>query len=134
MPDINVQHMVAVMLMDKTATFQSAHDIARMKDANTSRQRAKVKLVPSDELQKLMPLRVAIVEVTLANGTRLKQRVDNVRGTPENPMTRGEIVTKARELMNPVLGATVAAKLIDTIMSLDAVKDIRELRPLLQKA
>jgi 2-methylcitrate dehydratase PrpD len=134
MPDINVQHMVAVMLMDKTATFQSAHDIARMKDANTSRQRAKVKLVPSDELQKLMPLRVAIVEVTLADGTRLTQRVNNVRGTPENPMTRGEIVTKARELMNPVLGATVATKLIDTIMSLEAVKDIRELRPLLQKA
>ena len=134
MPDINVQHMVAVMLMDKTATFQSAHDMARMKDAATLRERAKVKLVPSDALQNLMPLRVAIVEVTLANGTRLKQRVDNVRGTPENPMTRGEIVSKARELMNPVLGATVATKLIDKVMSLETVRDIRELRPLLQKA
>ena len=44
-----------------------------------------------------MPLRVAIVEVTLADGAHLSQRVDNVRGTPENPMSREEIVTKARE-------------------------------------
>src|SRR5467141_3193053 len=31
MPDICLQHMVAVMLLDKTATFSSAHDKARMK-------------------------------------------------------------------------------------------------------
>jgi len=51
-----------------------------------------------------MPLRVAILEVTLADGTHLSRRVDNVRGTPENPMTRGEILDKARDLITPVLG------------------------------
>jgi hypothetical protein len=32
-PDICLQHMVAVMLIDKTDSFQAAHDKARMQDA-----------------------------------------------------------------------------------------------------
>ena len=42
-----------------------------------------------------MPNRVAIVEVTLNDGTKLTERVEAVRGTPENPMSREEVVAKA---------------------------------------
>src|SRR5246127_3147514 len=42
MPDICLQHMMAVMLLDKTVTFASAHDKERMKDPFVLRQRAKV--------------------------------------------------------------------------------------------
>ena len=132
-PDICLQHMVAVMLMDKTVTFASAHDSARMKDAATQQERRKVQLVPDDELERLMPLRVAIVEVKFTNGTRLSQRVDNVRGTPTNPMTRDEVVTKSRDLIAPLFGSMQCARLIDRVLHLDDVKDIRELRPLLQR-
>ena len=45
MPDVNVQHMLAVMLLDKTASFAAAHDKARMKDPAVLKQRAKVQLV-----------------------------------------------------------------------------------------
>jgi 2-methylcitrate dehydratase PrpD len=75
---------------------------------------------------------VAIVEVTLNDGTKLTERVEHVRGTPENPMTRDEVVAKARELMTPVLGAATCSSLIERVLALDNVKDIRELRPLLQ--
>src|SRR5262249_6176097 len=40
-PDICLQHMVAVMLLDKTASFQAAHDKPRMQDRGVLRQRAK---------------------------------------------------------------------------------------------
>jgi 2-methylcitrate dehydratase PrpD len=133
-PDICVQHMLAVMLMDKTVTFRSAHDKARMNDPATLREREKVKLIPDEQLERLMPLRVAMVEVQLTDGTRLTQRVDNVRGTASNPMTRDEIVAKARDLIAPILGAAQCANLIDRVLNLEQVKDIRELRPLLQKA
>ena len=43
--------------------------------------------------------------MTLTDGTRLTERVDAVRGTAENPMTREEVVAKCRDLMTPVLGA-----------------------------
>src|SRR6267143_418146 len=133
-PDICLQHMVAVMVMDKTVTFSSAHDKARMKDPATLREREKVKLIPDEQLEHLMPLRVAIVEMQLTDGTHLTQRVDNVRGTPKNPMTRDEIVGKARDLIAPILGTAQCANLIERVLNLDRVKDIRELRPLLQRA
>ncbi len=132
-PDICLQHMAAVMVMDKTVTFGSAHDKARMKDPATLREREKVKLIPDEQLERLMPLRVAIVEVQLTDGTHLTQRVDNVRGTPKNPMTSDEIVAKARDLIAPILGTAQCASLIDRVVNLEKVRDIRELRPLLQR-
>jgi len=133
-PDICLQHMVAVMLLDKTVTFSSAHDKARMKDPATLREREKVKLIPDEQLERLMPLRVAIMEVQLTDGTNFTQRVDNVRGTLKNPMTREEIVAKARDLIAPILGTAQCANLIERVLNLDKVKDVRELRPLLQRA
>ncbi|HVC00234.1 MAG TPA: MmgE/PrpD family protein [Candidatus Dormibacteraeota bacterium] len=134
MPDICVQQMVAVMLMDAAVTFHSANDVARMKDSATLRQRAKVTLVPSEELQRLIPVRAAIVEITLTDGTRLTERVNHVRGSFMNPMSSEEVAAKARDLITAVLGAAKTSALIDTIYNLEKVNDIRELRPLLQKA
>jgi 2-methylcitrate dehydratase PrpD len=87
-PDICLQHMMAVMLMDKTVTFKSAHDKARMADATTLRHRAKVRLVGTEELERFMPRRAGIVEVTLVDGKTVTERVNDVRGTAENPMPR----------------------------------------------
>jgi 2-methylcitrate dehydratase PrpD len=133
-PDICLQHMVAVMLIDKTASFHAAHDKARMKDATVLGQRSKVKYVPDATLAKLLPVRVAIVEVTLNDGTVLSDRVEAVRGTVRNPMTRAEVVDKARDLIAPVTGAANAQKLIDAVFALESLKEIRALRPLLQRA
>ncbi len=132
-PDICLQHMIAVMLIDGTASFKSAHDVARMKDAAVLRERAKVQLMPDAEFERRLPARVATVEVTLVDGTRLSEHVDAVRGTPENPMTRDEIVAKARDLIAPILGASGASKLIARVFDLEKVENVRQLRPLLQK-
>jgi 2-methylcitrate dehydratase PrpD len=126
MPDVCIQHMLAVMMIDKTATFRSAHDKARMQDPLVLRHRAKVQLKPGAG----QPL----VTVTLMDGTRLAEDVTAVLGTPDNPMTREQVVAKCRELLNPVLGATGTAKLIERTFDIENVKNIRELRPLLQHA
>jgi 2-methylcitrate dehydratase PrpD len=133
MPDISLQHMVAVMLLDKTASFAAAHDKPRMQDAAILRQRAKVQLIADEALDKLHPARVSVVEVTFSDGTKLTERVEAVRGTAENPMTREEVVSKARDLISPLLGDAQSAKLIQTILALETVQDVRELRPLLQR-
>ena len=133
-PDICLQHMMAVMLIDGTVSFLAAHDKPRMQDAAVLRERAKVALVRDDELAKLLPVRVAAVEIALADGTRLSERVDAVRGTPRNPMSRAEVVEKARDLIAPVLGGETAARLIERVDAIEAVPDIRHLRPLLQPA
>jgi 2-methylcitrate dehydratase PrpD len=132
-PDICLQHMVAVMLIDKTASFHAAHDKPRMQDAEVLRQRSKVKYVPDPALSALLPARVATVEITFNDGSRLNNRVEAVRGTVRNPMTRAEVVEKARDLVAPVLGTATTQTLIETVMAIEAVKDIRSLRSLLQK-
>jgi 2-methylcitrate dehydratase PrpD len=134
MPDISLQHMIAVMLMDGTASFAAAHDRARMSDRALLSHRAKVKLVPSDELEKLEPERVAIVEITLNDGTVLSERVNAVRGTWTNPMTREEVVQKARDLVDPVLGKSGCARFIETMLGIDQLRNVRDLRAVLQKA
>ena len=134
LPDINLQYMIAVMLIDKTASFRSAHDYARMQDPAILRERAKVKLVPDESLVPLLPKEAAIVEVTLADGTHLSEQVVAVRGRADNPMTRDEVIAKASDLMAPVLGNEKCATLIKNVFALENAKDIRELRPLLQRS
>jgi 2-methylcitrate dehydratase PrpD len=134
MPDICMEHMVAVMLLDKAVTFRSVHDRARMKDPAVLRQRAKVEVVADPRIDARRPRREAIVEVTLTDGTQMSEWVRDVRGTAENPMTREEVVAKARDLITPVLGASTCAALIEKVLGLEGVKDVRELRPALQRS
>src|SRR5882724_8511085 len=133
MPDICLEHMVAVMLLDKTVTFRSVHDKARMKDPAVLRQRVKVEVVADPRIDARRPRREAIIELTLNDGTQLTEWVRDVRGTAENPMTREEVIDKARDLIAPVLGTAVCSTLIEKLLSLESVKDIRGLRPLLQR-
>jgi 2-methylcitrate dehydratase PrpD len=133
-PDICLQHMLAVMLLDKTVSFAAAHDKPRMQDAAALRERAKINLVRDEDLAKLLPVRVAIVEIEFTDGTRLSERVTAVRGTPRNPMSRAEVIEKVRDLIVPVIGRDASERLIQTVLAIENVPNIRDLRPLLQRA
>ena len=131
-PDICLQHMVAVMLVDKTVSFHAAHDKPRMQDAAILRARAKVDLVRDGELSQFLPIRVAAVEMEFADGTRLSERISAVRGTPRNPMSRTEVMEKARDLTAPILGRDKSKGLLDAVYAIETVTDIRNLRAFLQ--
>lgn len=131
MPDICLQHRVAVLIMDRTASFKAAHDKARMDEPVTRRHRAKVALVADESWVPLLPVRVAIVEIELVDGRQLSERVSAVRGTPRNPMSRQEVVSKATDLMAPVLGAAATRSLIDSVYAIESLSDVRALTPLL---
>jgi 2-methylcitrate dehydratase PrpD len=133
MADISMQHLLALMLVDGTVTFNSSHDAARVRDPAVLRERAKISLVGDVEMEKLLPRRVAVVEVTLSDGRVVSDRVETVRGTTANRMTREEIIAKARDLMVPVLGAAKFEQLTARIFALESVRNLTELRPLLQR-
>jgi 2-methylcitrate dehydratase PrpD len=133
-PDICLQHLVAVMLLDGTVSFVVAHDKPRMQDPAALRQRAKVRLVRDEALARLLPVRVAIVELTLSDGTLVTERVEAVRGTPRNPMSRGEVIEKCRGLVVPILGAEKTLRLTEAVFGVESLADIRTLRPFLQRS
>jgi hypothetical protein len=47
-------------------------------------------------------------------------------------MPRAELEAKARDLLTPRMGKDRAGRLIDAIFNIESVKNVRELRPLLQ--
>jgi 2-methylcitrate dehydratase PrpD len=132
-PDICLQQMLAVMLLDKIVSFQAAHDKPRMQDTAALRERAKINLIRDEELAKLLPVRVAVVDVEFTDGARLSERVTAVRGTPRNPMSRAEVIEKARDLIIPVIGHDTSERLVQAVLAIEDVPNIRELRPLLQR-
>jgi 2-methylcitrate dehydratase PrpD len=133
-PDVNVQHLLAMLLIDGTLTFRSIHDHARMADPNILALRAKMNVVPSDELLHARPRRQAIVEVETNDGAHHSHRIVAVRGTADNPMNGPEVEAKARDLMGGVLGKKRTEALIEALRNLVTVKDMARLRPLWQAA
>jgi len=130
--DINVQHALAVMLIDKRLTFRSIHDTARMRDPAVVRLRGKVRLVPAPQGAPMPP---PLLQFSMTDGSRIVQDgVGPVLGTAANPLSREQLVAKCRSLMAPVLGAAQTGRLIDRVMTLEAMPDLRALRPLLQHA
>src|SRR5262249_35852209 len=111
-PDICLQHLVAMMIVDGGATFGSIHDAARMSDPRVLAVRRLVEAVPNQELVTAVPARQAIVKIETADGRTLSHRTYEVRGTPGNPMTAGEVAAKTLDLMAPVLGRGRAKELI----------------------
>jgi 2-methylcitrate dehydratase PrpD len=130
MPDICMQHMCAVMLIDGVVTFASSHDEQRMRDRRVLALRRRIELRGDDALSAAMPSRQGIVEVNLRDGRTLTRHTRAVRGTAENPMTRAEVDEKSYDLMAPVLGKVRARKLCDAIWKLEKVRDLGALRPL----
>ena len=136
-PDINIQFALSVMLIDKTVTFKSIHDKARMQDPAILRLRSKVQLEAPGGGEgggrRGGGARLPLLEITLADGTRLSQDTGAVLGTVDNPMSREQLVAKCRDLMTPVLDAGPTGRLIERLLSLETTTDIRTLRPLLQR-
>ena len=126
--DINIQHAVAMMLTDKTLTFRTIHDVARMKDPAIVKLRAKVKLNPGAKAP-----RPPIIQITMNDGTKITPDNSGAGGGGNSPLSREQLIAKCNDLMVPVLGAKTKP-LIDRVLAMEKVKDIRELRPLLQAA
>jgi 2-methylcitrate dehydratase PrpD len=133
MPDICMQHLLAVMLIDGGLTFDSSHDDERMHDPEVLALRKRIEFEGSAALSRAGG-RQAILEVELVDGRRLKHRTEVVRGAWQNPMTRAEVDDKCLPLMAPVLGRRRARTLLDRVWTLEQVDDIRSLRRLLQPA
>lgn len=134
MPDINLQYILAVSLVDGGLTFPAAHSYERMTDRAVLDMKSRISVVEDSSLRTAASSRTGLVEVTTRDGVQLREHVIHVRGTAENRMTTAEVEAKCRALLDPVLGADRAERLISTVRHLEKVQDIRELRPLLAVA
>ena len=119
------------MLLDGTVTLSSANDVARMQDPKVVELRKRVELYGDDEMDRVRPVRQAIMEIKLRDGRELRHRVLEVRGMAQNPMTREEVDEKCYLLCVPVIGKRRARELVDTVWNIEKLRNVRALRHLL---
>ena len=131
MPDINLQYLFAVALLDGRISFEAAHSVERMTDPDVLELRSKMPLIGDPELTHADPEWQCIVEITTNDGRDLKEHVVSFKGKADNPLTTEEVSEKALDLMEPVIGKTQSDKLIDAINNLETLDSVRKLRPLL---
>jgi len=130
MPDISVQHLLALMLVDGSVTFASAHDFARMKDPKVLAVRSRIEAVGDPDLTDAQRRWRCVMEVRLKDGRVLKHRTMAAKGSFENPLTREEEEEKALDLIAPVLNKRRSEQLLAALWNFDKLKDVRELRRL----
>jgi 2-methylcitrate dehydratase PrpD len=131
MPDVNIQYILAAILLEGGLTFEAAHDYRRFQSPRLLELKQKVQLVADEELERSGKRFQGIVEITLKDNQTLREHVINCRGRPENPMRPEEVEKKAAWLMEPVLGKQRVDELMESIRRLESVPSIRELTNLL---
>ena len=133
MPDVNLQHLIAVALIDGTVSFEMSHSRERMNDSAVKAVRSRVQLVADRSLMDPAAPRSGLVEVTLQDGRTMSHFTKHAPGTKENPLDAAALNDKVRDLVAPVLGARQADAVIDRVNALDDARDVRELIALLTR-
>ncbi len=133
MPDISVQHLLALMLVDGAVTFDSAHSFKRMTDRKVLEARGRIEAVGDPALTDSQRRWRCVMEVRLKDGRRLAHETMAAKGSFENPLTRDEEEEKALDLAAPVLGESRSRELIAELWNFDEIPDVNTLRPLYQR-
>jgi 2-methylcitrate dehydratase PrpD len=128
MPDVNLQYILAVTLLDGDLTFDAAHSYDRMTDPAVVDMKNRVTLISDAELGAAEIPRQGIVEIVTREGARLREHVVNARGSARNPMSTEEVSKKSRELLTPVMGENRTERLIDAVLKLEEIGNVRELK------
>jgi 2-methylcitrate dehydratase PrpD len=128
MPDISVQHLLAVMALDEKLTFKSAHDFERMKDPKVLKMKRKIFAIGDESLTDVQRRWRCVMEVHLKNGSILHGQTMAAKGSFENPLTISEEKEKALDLIGPTLGKQKAQDLIEQLLNIDKLKNIKKLQ------
>jgi 2-methylcitrate dehydratase PrpD len=130
MVDISLQHLLAVMAIDGTMTFKTAHDYKRANDPKLRKMRERIEAIGDASIPAPVRGWRCVMEITLKDGRTLKHETMAAKGSPDNPLNRNEVADKARDLMGPVLGKARSEALIAALYDIGGLKDVRGLRKL----
>jgi 2-methylcitrate dehydratase PrpD len=133
MPDVNLQYLIAVALVDGAVSFDASHSYERMNDPQVLDVKRRVQLVADRALMDPAAPRSARIEIRLQDGRTVSRFTRHAPGTKENPLDTAGVNAKAKSLMEPVLGSRRTAAVIARVHALDSLKDLRELVGLLRK-
>jgi len=129
---MNLAFVVAALLVDGDVTVDRFTEDG-IRDPKILAVVPRVRVQADESLDALGPeLRHAVVvDVRLRNGTTLTRRVLHRKGSPENPMTRQEVVSKFRDLAARALRRPAVEAIEARIFQLEEEADVTSVARLL---
>ncbi|GAA5194089.1 MmgE/PrpD family protein [Arthrobacter gyeryongensis] len=135
MPDISLQYVLSVLLLDGEVTFENSHDYVRHESAEVRAIMDRIRVVadaqlepPSDSAARTWR---GMVTVTTKDRRVFSERVDACRGSHENPMSWDELAAKAHMALKGIMPAGQIDDLTQWTRESDSAGSCRELRPFL---
>ena len=139
MPALNIPYLAAIIMLDGRLDFVDAQSLERQREDRKAEAFARKVTVVRDEAQEMGEgedrTESARVTVFLKDGTSRERYVAFVPGFPTHPLSKSEVEEKARELVEPVLGAAKANALValcdglDDARTIDPVIDLMRFEP-----
>lgn len=128
----SLQYCVATALLNGNFTVEHLTP-RRMGDPEVLELISRIELVPDPELDALYPARfAAVLEVDLMDGSTVRCRVDDPRGSVKNPMSHREVVEKFYGLTEKVVNRARAQKIVSFIEQLESRESPADLLKLLR--
>ena len=129
--DHSLPYVIAAAVADGNVLPSSFSD-EKLKDPRIWDLLGKIKVVADPEIDAMFPgVKRARVSITTNAGETHTAQVDHAKGSPQNPMSDDEIVSKFRANAGEVLGQKQQDKVIDLTWHFEEVKEIGEYMRLL---
>ena len=122
--DHSLPYVIAAAVADGNVLPSSFSD-EKLKDPRIWDLLGKIKVVADPEIDAMFPgVKRARVTITDNNGTSATAQVDHAKGSPQNPMSDEEIVSKFRANASGVLSDEQQDKIIDLTWRFDELDEI----------
>lgn len=130
--DHSLPYVIAAAVADGNVLPSSFSD-EKLKDPRIWDLLGKIKVVADPEIDGLFPgVKRARVTITDLKGDTHTAQVDHAKGSPQNPMSDNEIISKFRANAAEVLSPEQQDKVIDLTWKFDEIEDLGEYMGLLR--
>jgi len=130
--DHSLPYVVAAAVADGNVLPDSFSD-EKLKDPRIWDLLGKIKVVADPEIDAMFPgVKRARVSITSKTGNTFTAQVDHAKGSPQNPMSDDEVISKFRANAGDVLNKEQQDQVIDLTWRFDELEDIGEYMSLLK--
>jgi 2-methylcitrate dehydratase PrpD len=124
--------LASILVKRRAGLREYTTEIVNSKDVKEAMAKVKTHLDPEVACMGKEKMR-SIVEVELHGGRVIQRVADTARGTPEKPLTKGELDTKFWECASFVLENDKLEKAVEMIRRLEDLSSIKKLTSLLKR-
>ena len=123
-----INYVVALALLDGKLEIETFTD-AKANKPEVQAALSKVKVIRDQSIPEPGPY--CPVSVELKNGVRFTHTAKIAKGHPENPLTEAEVLDKFRSNVKTIIAENQSNELIDAVLKLDRIDNVRQLTGLL---